>query len=151
MVEELLPASVALLAEMDANKGIVSWPDRLVDEHYTCLFWSSASLFDIAFCACTDNILPNGLAAHTSRNNMVERQFAGWLALATILTSVFIACENISSIKFHLISRQTVVKQQADNPRHRNIKIDGRYPVVTIRLKSTLELAHLAPALKIIV
>lgn len=72
MVEKLLPTSVALLAKVNVNKGVVFRPDGLLNERHTGLFWISASFFDIAFGAGTDNIFPNGLATHTSRDNMVE-------------------------------------------------------------------------------
>jgi hypothetical protein len=82
---------------------------------------------------------------------VVKRQLAGPLSFAAILTSVFIASEDVSPIKFHLVSGQTVVKQQPNNPRHRNIKIDRGDPIVSIRLEITPELAYLTPALEVIV
>ncbi|GAI88489.1 unnamed protein product, partial [marine sediment metagenome] len=40
---------------------------------------------------------------------MVEREFTGGEAFAAILTSVFVAGEDISAVEFDLVSRQTVI------------------------------------------
>ncbi|MHC4497671.1 MAG: hypothetical protein ACYS21_01000 [Planctomycetota bacterium] len=70
---------------------------------------------------------------------------------ATILTPVLIAGEDVPTIELYLISRQTVVEQQPDDPRYSNVKIDGRYPIVPVRFEMTPELTYFAPALKVVV
>jgi len=110
VVEELLPTTVAGLAEMNVDKRIVFRSGGLLDEGHSGLLGSSASLYDVTFCAGANHIFPIRFSAHTARDNVVERQFAGRISLATILTSVFVASEDISSIEFDLVSRQTVVK-----------------------------------------
>ena len=72
MVEKLLPATVALLAEMDMYKWIVSWLDGLLNECHTGFLRSSAAFFDVALGTGTYYIPPNCLAANTSGDNMVE-------------------------------------------------------------------------------
>ena len=84
--------------------------DGLLDKGHSGLPGSSASFFHVAFCAGTNYIFPNRLASHTLRDNVVKRQLAGSLSFAAILTSAFIASEDVSPIKFHLVSGQTVVK-----------------------------------------
>lgn len=110
MVEELLPATITLVTQVDVNEGIVLRPDGLLDEHHARLFRSSAAFSDVAFGARTDNIVPNSLAAHAPRGNVVKRELAGRLAPATILAPVFIASEDVSAIKLDFGPRQTVVK-----------------------------------------
>jgi len=73
VVEELLPASVAMVAEMDVDKGIVPGPDWLSDKLHPGALWSSPTLFDIALGAGADNIFPDRFAAHTPGDYMVER------------------------------------------------------------------------------
>ena len=82
---------------------------------------------------------------------MVEREFAGRETPATILTGVFVAGEDVPPIEFYLVSWQTVVEQQADNPRDGDVEIYGRNPVAAIRLEIALEFAYLAPVLEIVV
>ena len=110
MVEELLPTVVALMAEMNVNKRIAFRLDGFLDKLQSSLLWRSASLFHVAFRAGTNDIFPSGFAAHTPRDNVVKRQLAGWMAFAAILTFISIASEDVSAIKFDLVSRQTVVK-----------------------------------------
>ena len=110
MVEELLPTVVTLIAEMNVNKRIAFRLDGFLDKLQSGLRWRSAALSHIAFRARTNNIFPSGFAAHTPGDNVVKRQLAGGIAFAAILTFISIASEDISAIKFHLVSRQTVVK-----------------------------------------
>ena len=73
MVEELLPTTVAGLAEMDMDKRIVPGFGGLLDQRHSGLFWGSASFFDVAVGAGTDDIFPDRFAAHTAGDNVVER------------------------------------------------------------------------------
>jgi len=58
VVEELLPASVAGLAEVDADERIVLGFDGLADEGYSGLLWSSATFYHVTFRAGADHIPP---------------------------------------------------------------------------------------------
>ena len=73
MVEELFPASVAVVAQVDVDEGIVFRLDGFLDECQAGLFGGSATFFDIAFGAGADNVLPDSLAAHTPGDNVVKR------------------------------------------------------------------------------
>jgi len=64
---------------------------------------------------------------------------------------VFVAAEDVPAVEFDLVSRQTVVKEQSDDSRHGDMEIHSRYPIVSIRLEITPELAHLAPAIEIVI
>ena len=151
MVEELFPGSVSLVSEVDVYEGVVLWSDGHFDECHACLLWCSASFFDVALGAGTDNIIPEGLSAHTSWDNVVEREFAGPESLAAILAFVPIAGEDVSSIEFDVGSRQAVVKEQADDAWHCDVEIDGCDPIVAVGLELPAELADLTPVGKIVV
>ncbi len=73
MVEELFPASVSVMAEVDVDEGVVSGLDSLSNKLHPCVFWGSAAFFDIAGCAGTNNILPDSFASHTPWYDVVER------------------------------------------------------------------------------
>ncbi len=73
MVEELFPASVAVMAEVDVDEWVVSWLDRLSNKLHPCVLWSLAAFLDIAGCACTNNIFPDSFASHTPWYDVVER------------------------------------------------------------------------------
>jgi hypothetical protein len=110
VVEKLLPTVVTLMAEMKMDKRIVFRLEWLLDKGQSSLLWRSATLFHVAFRARTNNIFPSGFAAHTPWDNVVKRQLAGGIAFAAILTFISIASKDVSAIKFHFVSRQTVVK-----------------------------------------
>ena len=58
VVEELLPASVARLAEVNVDERIVLRLGGIADEGESSLLWSSATFFHVAFGAGADHIFP---------------------------------------------------------------------------------------------
>ena len=73
MVEELLPASVTLVAEMNVNERIVLRLDGLLDQLHPGVLWGSAAFFDVAGCAGTNYVFPDRFAAHAPWDYVVER------------------------------------------------------------------------------
>jgi len=73
VVEELFPASVSVVAEVDVDQGVVSGLDGLLDELHGGVLWGPAALLDVAGRAGTNNVFPDGFAAHTAGDNVVER------------------------------------------------------------------------------
>ena len=73
MVEELFPASVSLVAEVDVDERVVSGPDGFLDELHGGVLGRSAAFFDVAGRTRTDDILPDGFSAQTPRDDVVER------------------------------------------------------------------------------
>ena len=110
MVEELLPASVTVVPEVNVNERIALRLDGLLDKFHPCVLWSSAAFLNVALGAGADYVFPSCLAAHSHADNVVERQFTGCKAFAAILAAVLVASEDVSTIKLHVVSRQTVVE-----------------------------------------
>ena len=73
MVEELFPASVAVVVQVDVDEGVVPGLDWLFNKFHSCGFRSSASFSDVAFGTGTDYVAPCCFAAHTSGDDVVER------------------------------------------------------------------------------
>jgi len=140
-----------MMAEVDVDERIMAGFDRLLYQLHAGIVGTLAALLYITGSTGTDNILPCGLAAHTSRDDVVQRQLTGREMLAAILAFVLITRENVTAVELDLGSRQAVVKEQPDNPRHGHVEIDRRDPVMPVRLKITPELAHLTPALEIVI
>ena len=59
MVEELLPASVTLMAQVNMNERIVLWLDGLLDKRHSGLPGGPAAFFHVTFRAGTNYIFPN--------------------------------------------------------------------------------------------
>ncbi len=73
MVEELFPASVAVVVQVDVDEGIVLWFDGLFNKIHSCCFGSSASFSDVALGTGADYVVPCCFAAHTPGDDMVKR------------------------------------------------------------------------------
>ena len=73
MVEELLPASVSVVAEVDVYERIVPGPDGFLNKLHPGVFGSSTSFFNVAGCAGTNNIFPDSFTSHTPWYDVVER------------------------------------------------------------------------------
>jgi len=110
VVEELLPASVTLVAEVNVDERIAFWLDRFLDKSQARLPWCATTFFDIAFRTGTNNILPNRFAAHTSWDDVVKGQLAGRIAFAAILTSIFVTSKDVPTVEFYIVSGQAVEK-----------------------------------------
>lgn len=72
MVEELLPATVSLMAEVDMNERIMFWLDRFCDKCQAGLFWALTAFSHVAFRAGANYIAPDRFATHTFRDDVVE-------------------------------------------------------------------------------
>jgi hypothetical protein len=151
VVEELLPAFVAGLAEVNVHKRIVLRPGRDTDKREAGLLGSSATFFNVTFGAGADHIFPVRFSAHTARDNVVEGKLAGVVTFAAILAAVSVACEDVAAIEFYLAPWEAVIEQKTDNPRDGDVEIYGGNPVAAIRLEIAFEFADLAPGLEIVV
>ena len=140
-----------MVAQMHVNHGIALWPDRLGDECHPGLLRRPAPLPDVAFRARANNVFPRCLSAQAPRYHMVERQFRCRVLLAAVLASAQVACIYVPAVELDRSSRQTVIKQKTDNPRHRDVEVHSRYPVMLAGLERLSQLAQLAPALEVVI
>ncbi len=147
----MLPATVAGLAEVNADERIVFRLGWLLDKSQAGLLGGSATFFHVTLRAGTDHILPIRFSACSARDNVVEGKLGGGETLAAILAGVFVAGEDVPPIEFYLAAGQAVVEEQADNAGDGDVEIYGGNPVAAIRLEIAFEFADLAPALEIVV
>jgi len=73
VVEELLPASISMVAEVDVDERVVPGPDGLTNKLHAGMLWSSAAFFYVALGAGAHYIFPDRFAAHTPGDDVVER------------------------------------------------------------------------------
>jgi len=123
VVEELFPALVSLVPEVDMNERIPLGLERLSDKFHTGPFRSPSPFLSITACTRTYDIRPLGFATHTPGDNMIQRKLTGGVFFSAKLTSVSVPCENISAVKFDLASGQAVVEKKPDNSGHCNMEI----------------------------
>jgi len=110
VVKELLPASVAGLAEVDVHQRIVPGLGGLLDQRHSGYLRGSATFFDVALGAGTDDIFPDRIAAHAPWDDVVERQFVGRKSSPAILAAVFVTGKDVSAVEFYVILRQAVIE-----------------------------------------
>jgi len=151
VADELFPAVVSLVAEVNMYEGVVSGTDRFGDKRHVGFFRCPPAFFNVALHTRANYIRPRRLPPGASRYHVVERQFAGREFPSAVLAVVFIASEDISAVEFHIALRQPVIKKKPDNTRHSYMEINRRNPVVTVRLEVALEPADIAPAFEIMV
>lgn len=73
MVEELFPAFVAVVAQMNVDEGVVSGSGGFFDQTHAGVLRGSAALPDVAGRAGADDVFPDCLAADAARDHVVER------------------------------------------------------------------------------
>ncbi len=73
MVEELFPASVSVVAEVDVDERVVAGLDGLFDEFHAGMFYGLAAFFDVTGRAGTNDVFPGCFTAQAARDYVVER------------------------------------------------------------------------------
>lgn len=151
MVKELFPALVSVVGQMDVDHRISFGTNGFGDQRHSGLVGSPTALAGVTPGTRTNQIFPRGFASQTSRDNMIQRKFGRRISLAAVLASVSIPSENIPAVEFYRRSRKTIVHQESNDFRNRDIEMNRRNPVVFGRLKFLAIFADLTPCLEIII
>ena len=88
MIQELLPALVARMSQMDMDEGIASGFLGLPDEFHMGLGRRSSPLLGITANACADDVSPDGLPPHAARHHVIKGQVSRRKVLPTVLTAI---------------------------------------------------------------
>ena len=90
----------------------------------------SATLADIAFEACADDIFPGSHSATAAGDDVVEAEHVCRQASSAILAAVSVACQHGIAIEADVFSGHSFVKEQSNYARHLYLEIDRADPVV---------------------
>ena len=145
MVEELFPASVAFVGQVDMDNRVAAGLDGFSNQHHAGLCGGAAAFFDIAFQTCADDITPYRQSAQSAGDYMVQGQLRRGEAFAAVLAVVAVAGEQVAAVEFDGFVRDAVVAQQPDHTRHGNMEVDSGYPVVLVGFKGASCFAQLDP------
>src|SRR5690606_4984088 len=140
VVEELLPAGVALVGQADVDDRAAARAVGFGDQVHAGLIGGPAAFLDVAADAAADDVVPSGPATLAFWDDMVQAELAGVEALAAILAAVGVARINVAAVELYVLPRQLVVTQQADDPRHGDLEADGMDPVKPVRLEVGFQL-----------
>lgn len=151
MVEELFPAFVSVGAEMQADYGVAFGFFGFLDEFHMGLFGGSAAFFYIAGGTGAHDIGPGAFAPQGTRHDMIERQLGGGEFFAAILTATAVPRKDIAPVELDGLTRQAVIKQQADDAGHGDVQMHRGDPIVFVGLKGAFGLTDLLPSPKIII
>lgn len=151
VVEELLPGAVSLVAQVEVEHGAVLGLDGLLNQEHARLLGSPAAFPGVAARAGAYDVLPGRLAAQASGDHVVQREFRHREAFAAVLAVILVPGEDVAAVEFHVAAGQAIVEKEANDPRHRDVKVHRGNPVVGVGLELVAGLADLDPALEIVV
>jgi len=129
----------------DLNKWAPLGPLRFADKMHVRFLRQSIAFACIARDARANHIFPRRRSASFARHDMIEIQVVALKNLATILTGVLVALENVVTRELHFLFRETIEKEQHDHPRHTNLPRDRCDHFMFRRSRGKI-----APALKIV-
>ncbi len=109
MVQELFPAPVARVPQMDMDERITVRFSGLSDEFHFGLYRGSSPFFGIAANTGTYDVLPHGFSPHAPGKHVIEAQLAVGQPTAAILTAMAVACEKIPPVQAERSARDAVV------------------------------------------
>jgi len=120
-------------------------PLRFADKMHVRFLRQSIAFACIARDARANHIFPCRRSTSFARDDMIEIQIVALKNLATILTGVLVALEDVVTRELHFLFRETIEKEQHDHARHADLPRNGRDHFVFRR-----GCGKIAPALKIV-
>ena len=120
----MLPTVVVMMGEADADEGAPFWALGLADKLHASLVRQTIAFARVAGNARANNVLPGGLTAAISRQDMIEVEIIAVENLPAILAGVLVPLKDVMSRKFHLFFRKPVKNKQNDHPGDSNVKGD---------------------------
>jgi len=129
----------------DLNKWAPLGPLRFADKMHVRFLRQSIAFACIARDARANHIFPCCRSASFARHDMIEIQLVALKNLATILTGVLVALEDVVTRELHFLFRETIEKEQHNHARHANLPRNRCDHLVFRRSRGKI-----APALKIV-
>ena len=105
---------------------------------------------DVATDAGANDVVPSRIAAATTGQDMIKAEFVGSESPAAILAAVAVAGENVAPVELHSGLGEAIIRQEPDDPRHQDFKMDRADEIVLGLSKAGTSLGNLAPALEVI-
>jgi hypothetical protein len=119
-IKKVLPAVVVAPGKADVHKGPPLRTLWFSNEVNPGLVRKPVALSRVTWDAGANNILPGRLATPISRKDVIKIQFVPLKNLAAILTRVSVAFEHVVSRKLDFLLRQSLEKQQHNDPWNTN-------------------------------
>src|SRR5439155_5320611 len=139
------PTFVLRRRKSDMHKWTPLGPLRFADKMHVRFLRQSIALARIARDERANHIFPCRRSTSFARHDMIEIQIVALKNLATILTGVLVALEDVVTRELHFLFRETIEKEQHDHAREANLPRNSRYHLVFRRGRGKI-----APALKIV-
>src|ERR1051326_8188824 len=118
----MFPAIMMLESKVDLHEWTPFRTLRLANQVQTGLSRCAVGFECVARHARADNILPSCWPAPIPGDHVIQVQILAVKLTATILTCVSVALENIMAGELDFFFRQTIEKDQKNDPRHPNLK-----------------------------
>jgi len=127
------------------NKWTPLRPLRFADKMHVGVLREPIAFACIARDARANHIFPCRRSTSFARHDMIEIQLVALESLATILTGVLVALEDVVTREFHFLFRETIEKEQHNHPGHANLPRNRCNHLVFRR-----SCGKITPALKIV-
>src|SRR5207253_10662204 len=114
----------------NVHKRTPLWPLRFADKMHVRFLRQSIAFACIARDARANHIFPCRRSTSFARHDMIEIQIVALKNLATILTGVLVALEDVVTRELHFLFRETIEKEQHDHAREANLPRNSRYHLV---------------------
>jgi len=124
-VNEVLPAIVAVQAEVDLHKRPPLWPLGLANEMQIGFLGGVVGLLRVALDAGANDVFPRRRAAAVARNDVVQIQVLALEYNAAVLAGILVALKDVVAREFDFLLRQTVVNQKQDDSRYADTEGNG--------------------------
>ena len=144
-IDEMPPAFMLGRRKGDMNKWTPFRPLRFADKMHVRFLRQPIAFACIARDARANHIFPCRRSTSFARHDMIEIQVVALKNVATILTGVLVALENVVTRELHFLFRETIEKEQHDHARHTNLPRNGCDHFMFRRSRGKI-----APALKIV-
>ena len=144
-IDEMPPTFMLGSRKGDLHKWTPLRPLGFADKMHVRFLRQAVAFACIARDARANHIFPCRRSTSFARHDMIEIQLVALKNLATILTSVFVALENVVTRELYFLFRETIEKEQHDHARHANLPRDRCHHLVFRRSRGKI-----TPALKVV-
>src|SRR5947208_5721907 len=120
------PTFVLRRRKSNMHKWTPLGPLRFADKMHVRFLRQSIAFACIARDARANHIFPCRRSTSFARDDMIEIQIVALKNLATILTGVLVALEDVVTRELHFLFRETIEKEQHDHARHADLPRNGR-------------------------
>lgn len=146
----MFPRRVFIRAKTQIDDGVALRFDGVLQQVHVGLRGGAAAFFGVAVDAGADEVVPSGSSTQRAGDDVVKRQLLSGEFLAAVLAERMVAGVNVTAVELHVLARQAIITQQADDARDGDFKADGADKVMRFPFELGFKLGDFHPAVHVI-